>query len=829
VTGSPHCSRRRFLRLALCAAVGLAFGALGVVPSQPGRAVVAVARIGHTVRLLPSRLTLSFLPLARRVALGRRAGEAVIPVRADAALPAGVTAPLSLTLHLSGAGRLPLDAAEVRALGWEGAWTKWFAGRLALDRGEAQAIVTASRTWRSIFPSAPPVTLPDLAPRLARSFAPLRLDRVDLGNDVDPAFVRASARAEVATQSRRRGRLVVLGLDACDWDLVDELVARGLMPNVGRLIRRGASAVDTIPAPLISPVVWTTIATGVPPEVHGVLDFLEPDPAGGVRPVTSASRQAPALWEMLAAAGRSTATIGWWATFPAHAPPGGSVYSDRLTEQLLGLSARVPSLADPPAADAAAQALALHARDVTPAMLAPFLAVSAHELAAALAKQNAWDDPIGGLAKLAAATLTVERLTRRELDSGTQVVLAYLEGTDTVGHLYGAYRAPALPIVDPRLAPRFGPIVDRYYHQVDGWIGEVAAALGPADTLVLVSDHGFRWGADRPRVASGAHTATAVMWHRPEGFFLAAGPRVRVTSTRERMGVLDVAPSLLALAGAPPAAEMPGHVPDWLLAVAVRPEPAVNYAELLPRPTVATVELPPAARAEELAKLRALGYLAGGEGTTPQPPAAQQPGAEGEPPIVAPGPKTDRAEARRLNNLAISQASSGEKAAAEETFKKAIAADPTYASAYYSLSVLLRKQDRLDEADTMFWQAVRFGVRERELAVVRLALDYNQRGMPDKAAEVLAKGREMFPDSGTIWQNSGVFLGERGDLAGARDCLDRAVSLEPSNASAHRNLAVALLGLGDRDGARRELARAVAIDPNDAAARKQLAALRGRP
>ena len=35
----------------------------------------------------------------------------------------------------------------------------------------------------------------------------------------------------------------------------------------------------------------------------------------------------------------------------------------------------------------------------------------------------------------------------------------------------------------------------------------------------------------------------------------------------------------------------------------------------------------------------------------------------------------------------------------EQTFRQAIAADPTYASPYYSLSILLRKQGRLQEAD----------------------------------------------------------------------------------------------------------------------------------
>ncbi len=203
-------------------------------------------------------------------------------------------------------------------------------------------------------------------------------------------------------------------------------------------------------------------------------------------------------------------------------------------------------------------------------------------------------------------------------------------------------------------------------------------------------------------------------------------------------------------------------------------------------------------------------------------------------PVAAPAPLpvpatpvADRAEARRLSNLAISQASSGEVTQAEQTFRKAIAADPSYSSAYYSLSVLLRKQGRLEEADAAFWMSVRLGVRDREMAVVRLALDYQQRGMPDKAEEVFAEGRRTLPDSALVWLNSGVYLGEQGRFEEAARYLQRAAQLDPSKPTAFKNLGVALLNLGDREGARAALTRAAALDPADEAVRAQLAALGG--
>ncbi len=350
-----------------------------------------------------------------------------------------------------------------------------------------------------------------------------------------------------------------------------------------------------------------------------------------------------------------------------------------------------------------------------------------------------------------------------------------------------------------------------------------------------MSDHGFAWGSDRPRVAAGAHTATAVLWHRPQGVFIAAGASVRRNPVRQRIGVLDVAPAILALAGLPVGTEMPGRVPTWLLAESA-PEPSapIRWAALSPVRPPASVELPPEAREEELAKLRALGYLAGGApASTPAPAqpgeASVRPAAGPTPPLspAVPVRRVDRAEARRLTNLGTSRASAGDRTAAQQAYRQAIAADPSYASAHYNLSLVLRSGGHLAEADVAFWRAVELGVAERELAVVRLALDYQQRGDPAKAREVFAEGRRRFPDSAPIWLNSGVFLGEQGDLAEARACLERAIALAPANPAAHTNLAAACLALGDREGARRALAEAVRLRPDDAELKRQLQTVQG--
>ncbi|MBP1621660.1 MAG: hypothetical protein H6Q02_2427, partial [Acidobacteria bacterium] len=786
------------VRIAVVVAVVLAaLVALSVVRQGSDR-VVLVSRFGDEVRLLPAGPSLSFLPLARRVYVGRQAAAAVFEVPVRLALPGGASLPARITLRLGSDGRLPISAAVVRTSGWDATWAAWFEPRLGISTDGAAALLAGSAAWREIFPSARPTGTLDVGPRFAGEFSPVTVLAALVSAEPEPELVRAAARDELARRAPARGRLVVIGLDALDWQLIDELTVRGVMPNLGRLLGRSAQATVRMRPPLLSPLIWTTIATGQPPDVHGVLDFVDQDPeTGQPKPITSAARKATALWEMAAAAGRTSAVIGWWATYPASAPPGAAVYSDRLTEQLMGLEENRPGLADPLDAAERARRLVVRGSQITPAMLAPLLPVTQAELDAVPSGPAAWDHPIGGAARLMAATLTVERLTEAELARGTDVVLAYLEGTDTVGHLFGACRPPALSSCPPEQARRFAPLVDRYHAVVDDWLGRIVGQLRPEDTLVILSDHGFTWGGDRPNVASGAHTPTAVYWHRPDALLIVAGPGVVADRARRRLEPLDVLPGLLALAGLPPGDDLPGRTPGWLLRAPATDLPAVRWASLAPVTRAQTVELPPEAREEELAKLRALGYLGGDDsgGAAPPTPAAAAPAAE-------PTADVGRLEARRQHNLGLTRADAGDLAAAETAFRAAIAADPTYAPPHYAFARVLRLTARFDEADAELWRSVDLGLGDPASALVRVAGEYRKLKQPERAGAVLARAAERFPDSGGLWLDLGTLAGERGDFAFARQCLERAVALLPGEPVARRNLAAACLQLGDEACAR---------------------------
>lgn len=67
--------------------------------------------------------------------------------------------------------------------------------------------------------------------------------------------------AEVATQKLSK-RVLLVGWDGADWKLIDPLLERGQMPNLEKLINAGVMGNIASLIPMLSPILWTSIATG---------------------------------------------------------------------------------------------------------------------------------------------------------------------------------------------------------------------------------------------------------------------------------------------------------------------------------------------------------------------------------------------------------------------------------------------------------------------------------------------------------------------------------------------------------------------------------------
>ena len=72
-------------------------------------------------------------------------------------------------------------------------------------------------------------------------------------------------------------RLVVVGFDGQDPKLTTRLITEGKLPNLARLAATGTFAPLATTFPSVSPVAWSSFATGVHPAKHNIFDFLGRD------------------------------------------------------------------------------------------------------------------------------------------------------------------------------------------------------------------------------------------------------------------------------------------------------------------------------------------------------------------------------------------------------------------------------------------------------------------------------------------------------------------------------------------------------------------------
>jgi predicted AlkP superfamily phosphohydrolase/phosphomutase len=110
------------------------------------------------------------------------------------------------------------------------------------------------------------------------------------------AWVAVSGMAGLAC-NRRQGRetatkVIVLGLDGMDPEIVSRMMREGKMPTFSRVAREGYFGPLGTSTPPQSPVAWANFIAGGNPGRHGIFDFIHRDPATYL-PYLSTSKSEP--------------------------------------------------------------------------------------------------------------------------------------------------------------------------------------------------------------------------------------------------------------------------------------------------------------------------------------------------------------------------------------------------------------------------------------------------------------------------------------------------------------------------------------------------------
>lgn len=421
-------------------------------------------------------------------------------------------------------------------------------------------------------------------------------------------------------------RLVILGIDALDDKLLTDFAARGWLPNFSRLLDGGCFSVLRSEAPYFSPVIWTTIATGLPPAEHGLTDFTFPTAEGDRRPITAGDRRAPTFWELAADRGLPPITVNWFATWPAREIPVGVTLTSYAWEPRF---TRVYT----PSADF--EKLPRRTwpegimEEVDPAVVSrPYIGEDDYPDARRLETvERGNGNPL-------VHYLTRDALTANSLEylmdtRDWRVAASYIEAGDVSCHL--TWPAHALwwerltgePALVPPRTPEYleeagangwGTVIRDFYVWADKFIGTVLDRLEPGDILMVLSDHGFASvypPADIP--VGGGAVQRMSYWHDPTGVLLLYGRGIRQGERGPEASVYDICPTVLALLGIPPAQDMPGRVLtgnlEPVLAESLEKGPLSQTVPTYGREKPGGEELTPELSETELERLRAIGYL----------------------------------------------------------------------------------------------------------------------------------------------------------------------------------------------------------------------------
>lgn len=343
-------------------------------------------------------------------------------------------------------------------------------------------------------------------------------------------------------------RVRVIAIDGFDPAVMNRLSAEERLPN---LTGAFAGGVITIPAAAVRDPArdWTTIATGQPPDVHGV-HGLETRRVAGLqgavasaaegglvralrgasdmlrltRPSTAsgAELRSKAMWEVAADGGLRAAVVNWWATWPASTagahPP--MVISDRATLRLERGGALDGEIAPAALYDQLREDWPAIRREAE-SMIAALLPAPGDAATTAALRRAAELDAL--------QVVIASRLPSASLD----LLAIYLPGLDIAQHaLLGSGEPLGAAALETRLAA-----LRNYYVFLDRLLAEPLAPAGD-ELVVVITQPG--------RIASIDHGLMAVRGMAAARQVSAAG---RAT---------DVAPTVLHALGVPLSRELAG-------------------------------------------------------------------------------------------------------------------------------------------------------------------------------------------------------------------------------------------------------------------------------
>lgn|GEM_PF-5366081 len=292
-------------------------------------------------------------------------------------------------------------------------------------------------------------------------------------------------------------RLLVLGIDAVDHEIVVDLMSRGKLPSISSLTEQGAFGPFETEQPIISPVLWTTIATGKGREAHGVDGFYN----------TSDHVRVKRLWDILVERGWSIGLFRWLVTWPPPEEVNGFWIPDQMSRDgravppEYGLINELRDLVKGRVSGTGSNAGKLGITRYAWPLLR--LGVRGSTVLSLLRHGLAWAPELSHsgphrylFMRKVEMELNCDLFLELLRTSEPEFAAFYDNSVDMVGHRYWDLKAPADFESSGAGVKPYGSAVTAIYRWMDTVVGRILSEVSPSTHIVLVSDHGQK-AADR--------------------------------------------------------------------------------------------------------------------------------------------------------------------------------------------------------------------------------------------------------------------------------------------------------------------------------------------
>lgn len=258
--------------------------------------------------------------------------------------------------------------------------------------------------------------------------------------------------------------MVVIGLDGAAYPLIKRWTESGDLPNLARLIERGNFNVLKSTIPVHSPTAWSSFFTGLNPGQHGVFDFVRRDEDSyQLRVVRANEIKGTSLWKLLGQNGARVGIMNVPMTYPPE-PVNGYLISG------LGTPDYVPYTYPP---------------ELTEELNTAGYRVN-KKFFYTPGRDDEWLQDLTHVTNQRGKT-AVELLKEKPWD----FFMVVFRNTDEIGHFFWRHMDDSHPNHDPAAPAHYKTAILDLYRQVDHWVGEIVAAVGPGTNILVMSDHGM--------------------------------------------------------------------------------------------------------------------------------------------------------------------------------------------------------------------------------------------------------------------------------------------------------------------------------------------------